>query len=670
MARQMPEQIRSFLAIPSIRKLAKPSWLVGEIDDDEWIVRLEAHHSPDHIVGATERSLSWHERMPYGLLLSSPELKLLKRHLKLLLISRWRELSKGAPALSVLVGLHRQHILVAENMLFLMRERVEKVGLGALTMAYLEELAVTYSTGGIPATGFWEERLCAYLDAQCFGKAHRTTSLRSLSEYSSDQLSRIVEFIDGRNGINKRGRLTAGFLAQAIGVSLGRVRNRFARPFDRALAILERPQVRDGAACKEDADADGQRIGFRGRNIVVMASSMKLACIADPELAGLPICLVDMEEVGARFKNARAGQTRTRGVEEMVPMINGSLGFATGHGSIIVEELERVSRLASDPKTGHSMHEQKLSLKKFVKGRSWVRLLSRGAEKVRDTITEIGKTMVIREALELFVGSSLFLTLVLACPRVAEVITLQRKHVFLVAGRAYVRVNLRKVYLAHERAYIDKPIPDVLYRILQTNIRVNDLLIRIFGVEDERAKRRVFATFGFNGIRCMTKERGHRYLQMIFAFLMNGLTDNLSDYIRPHQCRRFFAMTFFHAAGGASSLPALSWFMGHRGLRETWRYIKEEMTGREISQLEAELAVQAITSDDLSQHAAKLYQVVAKYFGVERVEVVDPDDLQAYLESLHEEGYFSIVPMNIDGANGMRYQVLTIVTRGDLNAAS
>ena len=78
----------------------------------------------------------------------------------------------------------------------------------------------------------------------------------------------------------------------------------------------------------------------------------------------------------------------------------------------------------------------------------------------------------------------------------------------------------------------------------------------------------------------------------------NGITRRL--YIRQHQLRRFFAMTFYWSNGYEAG-ETLRYFLAHTDISHLERYIKEEMTGEELRGVQAERLIDGIKNDDISK---------------------------------------------------------------------
>lgn len=134
--------------------------------------------------------------------------------------------------------------------------------------------------------------------------------------------------------------------------------------------------------------------------------------------------------------------------------------------------------------------------------------------------------------------------------------------------------------------------------------------------------------------------------------------------VLPHQLRRYFAVTFFHFGGLENSLPALSWFMGHEDVGETWRYIKESLTGKELSASEAAFGYFAVCSDDQSHGVQQLRNILVKHFGTEKINVMHEDELRDYLELLSEKGVYTATPIQINVGKRKRYTVAISVREG------
>lgn len=95
-----------------------------------------------------------------------------------------------------------------------------------------------------------------------------------------------------------------------------------------------------------------------------------------------------------------------------------------------------------------------------------------------------------------------------------------------------------------------------------------------------------------------------------------GITRRL--YIRQHQLRRFFAMTFYWSYGYEAG-ETLRYFLAHTDISHLERYIKEEMTGEELRGVQAERLIDGIKNDDISK-IGELEIVLKNRFGINSLE--------------------------------------------------
>ena len=96
----------------------------------------------------------------------------------------------------------------------------------------------------------------------------------------------------------------------------------------------------------------------------------------------------------------------------------------------------------------------------------------------------------------------------------------------------------------------------------------------------------------------------------------DGITRRL--YIRQHQLRRFFAMTFYWSYGYEAG-ETLRYFLAHTDISHLERYIKEEMTGEELRGVQAERLIDGIKNDDISK-IGELEIILKNRFGINSLE--------------------------------------------------
>ena len=70
------------------------------------------------------------------------------------------------------------------------------------------------------------------------------------------------------------------------------------------------------------------------------------------------------------------------------------------------------------------------------------------------------------------------------------------------------------------------------------------------------------------------------------------------------------------------------------------------------------MAHAAILGEASKEGAQRLRDFVVRYFKTDRLDLIDSNDLQEYLEMLHEEGIYRVIPHSIEADDGYKYTVL------------
>lgn len=246
---------------------------------------------------------------------------------------------------------------------------------------------------------------------------------------------------------------------------------------------------------------------------------------------------------------------------------------------------------------------------------------------------------------------------VLSSCRRSELVELESSASYWVGGKCYLSVLLRKTGFDNIREPMQKPVPKLVDECLSSLSSLKDMLIKISPSNDILFGTQAFFKVNLRGAFPFNVADAYVVLKELSEFL--GLVDNsgVRWVVLPHQLRRYFAMTFFHFGGLENSLPALSWFMGHDDIGETWRYIKEGLSGKEISASEAALATSAVCSDDQSHGVKKLRSILVKHFGTDKINVMHEDELRDYLEMLSERGVYTATPIQISAGKRKKYTV-------------
>ncbi|MGO2322767.1 integrase [Vibrio casei] len=156
-------------------------------------------------------------------------------------------------------------------------------------------------------------------------------------------------------------------------------------------------------------------------------------------------------------------------------------------------------------------------------------------------------------------------------------------------------------------ATIERPIPlsiaKFIWQLEQFNIKANELNL---------AKGKLSLFNNLNSKNCQLSQVAsttyNAHLDALCDYVETDLVeyDNgeyRRNYVRQHQLRRFFAMTFFWSKG-TDGMDALRWMLGHSDLEHLYHYISESETGAVLNGAKASVIVRGIV--DSTSELARL----------------------------------------------------------------
>ena len=266
--------------------------------------------------------------------------------------------------------------------------------------------------------------------------------------------------------------------------------------------------------------------------------------------------------------------------------------------------------------------------------------------------------------LRIHLGVCYALTCLLSCSRRIEICDLSSDALFSMGGRDFLTVSQAKRGGVNVRPTFDKPVPRIVGMALSSIERIKSNLIKILPVIDHMTHQRAFMFLGLQGLRPFDINDSVVVLRLISAYFDFRDEDGSPWTIATHQLRRSFAMTFFHSEGAEATLPALAWLMGHHSVEMTWRYVRESMTGKELSEAEARMAMASITANEKSESVRRLGELLLEHFGCHDLSVLDVDEATEYLEMLSETGEISVSPIQIATGDRKTFTVL-VSFKGD-----
>ena len=135
--------------------------------------------------------------------------------------------------------------------------------------------------------------------------------------------------------------------------------------------------------------------------------------------------------------------------------------------------------------------------------------------------------------------------------------------------------------------------------------------------------------------------------------------DGKRYYIRTHQLRRFFAMSFFWGSG-FGGMDTLRWFLGHADPEHLYRYITENTPGEVLRHAKAQFL-----SETLEEHEG-LRELISSRYGTDDFTLLSTDELEEYIDDLISNGEVEVEPEFIEDGSGRSYRLM-VITRGTTN---
>lgn len=143
-------------------------------------------------------------------------------------------------------------------------------------------------------------------------------------------------------------------------------------------------------------------------------------------------------------------------------------------------------------------------------------------------------------------------------------------------------------------------------------------------------------------------------LDFFCDYFETPLLDGKRFYIRTHQLRRFFALSFFWGSG-FGGMDTLRWFMGHTDPLHLYRYITENSPGEVLRHAKSQYLAETI-----DEHI-ELRELILERFGTLDFTVLNTGELEEYIDELICGGEVDLEPEFIVDDNGQSYRLLVVI---------
>lgn len=651
----LPAAVKSFFDQTSheVGGLYKPDWLLSEVGDPVWIV--DNGVDLRRVGGAWKGGiqLRWDYMLPNGALNELPYCVALEQAKMCLVTGFDGALVRKSGSLRTIVDFHRNLVWFIEFLAVREDVRLRSHGLRAATVDQLVEFLDASVTGGVTGTGCFIERWETFIGEQAalIGATHdeRVSWLKSNGAYGSDGLIGSEYVSRAIRADVSRLRVALAFRRYLFRYALPNAKGlRYEHTGTKSVAQLARWSLSMSDVLKVIPHLDSSE----------WANTLRVGDAVRPYIQRASARTKTMPASTARALVAGCCEWMTDVLPEMLSFSRQISACIAAHGG-----RRKHGRLGSAISRAEEMIELPTALRRV--GEFATRPRPEDSEDPRISRNVFPSFMLIR----LHVAVCFSLTALLACCRRNEVLELSPSSRSRIGDREFLSISLRKTGVDTTRQIVKKPIPILVKECLESLEELKSIWAPVAEADDPLLESRCFFKVSSAGMFPLESEDVYTALSALSAFLDLKRDSGEPWVVLPHQLRRHFAMTFFHATGKENSLPALAWFMGHDDIASAWRYVKEELNGAEISDAEAAMATSAIYSDDQTSSVCRLREVVKKHFRCDKISLMAESEVQDFLELLAERGAFTATPTMILTADKARVTVLIHIKEGVLNAS-
>ncbi len=141
-------------------------------------------------------------------------------------------------------------------------------------------------------------------------------------------------------------------------------------------------------------------------------------------------------------------------------------------------------------------------------------------------------------------------------------------------------------------------------------------------------------------------------LDIMHDYFEVEVIDNKRLYIRQHQLRRFFAMTFFWSSG-FGTLDTLRWFLGHTDIEHVYHYISETESGEVLRSVKSQFV-----AENIKEYHENLREFIKSKFNTDNYKILKTDELIELLDILQEEKKITIEPEFFESDNQQKFKII------------
>lgn len=277
--------------------------------------------------------------------------------------------------------------------------------------------------------------------------------------------------------------------------------------------------------------------------------------------------------------------------------------------------------------------------------------------------------LAVDDAIDCLIAACFILFATFSARRRREITTLRIDSVIAGPDGWDIKFGIQKASAVSRLDRLLRPIPDLLAHAayllsnLYTSIRDKD--------EDQILAKRLFVNANQGNTRDDLTPIENSLIKSIelFADVIEVPLDRNGRrwYLRPHECRRFFAITYYWHRR-YQNLDALSWFLGHLDPEETRTYITEAFGQMELDEEERRFTIDAIRQGMHSVELKPITDHISQHFNSTNIEMIESTRLESYINKLIENDCLDIRVRSLStDANKSELYVEFIEPQSELN---
>lgn len=289
-------------------------------------------------------------------------------------------------------------------------------------------------------------------------------------------------------------------------------------------------------------------------------------------------------------------------------------------------------------------------LKEQIK--QWKQVTGNGVNKFQ----EMRKNKSLYFILRAYYGATQFLTGAIMARRQSEMISLNANesinHInkVMVFKRSKSTKNIFGV-----KDTIELPIDEMALEMIANIEKIQAVLVEYKYLEKNT---QLFSPISYNSpliiSNSLNASNYNDSLDIFYDYVEMDCLDNKRYYMRQHQLRRFFAMSFFWGSG-FGSMDTLRWFLGHTDVQHLYHYITESTEGSVLKSVKAQYAYETLDNQE------ELKNLLVEKYGTSNFSLIDREILEDYIEELIEENKVIVEPEFIIDDSGKKYKILVKV---------